>query len=246
MKVNEFLKALQGIGYGLEYDAGTRTLRYVAREPVLTNPSFIDFTGRYGEIEDIQNQPKGGLTLSHLEDNADTITGFPPDDAADGIKPFVIGDGRKIIQSGFHVPKVLDNTFFFPNTIGVPQIVVTRNMAASENFTLRLAFSNNTAFGGIPAMLIHGRDYSLSWFGPNGLTEQSWKYWKGLESGAPFIQIKLYMNESEAFAPFWKEKVLIDRNKYILRSFNFEIDGNDDLIECDAELVRADYSVRTI
>src|SRR5690606_24960291 len=140
MNVNEFLKALQGLGYALEYDSASRTLSYVERDPVLFQPSAIDLSSRVGMLEDVQNQPRRGVTLRHKLDNADRITGEPLD-KDNGQKEYVIGDGEKLLETGFSVPMVLDNTGRFPKEAIVPKTVATKDMAADDGFKLRLAFS---------------------------------------------------------------------------------------------------------
>src|SRR5690606_35377655 len=140
MNVNEFLKALQGLGYALEYNSASKTLRYVERDPVLFQPSVINLSGRVGELEDIQNQPRKGVTLRHKLDTADRIIGEPLDEN-NGHKEYVIGDGEKLLETGFFVPMVLDNTGRFPKEAIVPKTVATKDMAADDGFKLRLAFS---------------------------------------------------------------------------------------------------------
>lgn len=242
MNVNEFLKALQSLGYALEYDSAGRVLTYVKRDPALSQPGAIDFSDRAGMLEDFQNQPRQGVTLRHLLDNADRIIAEPvPLDADNGRKEYVIGDGEKLLESGFAVPVMLDNTGRFPKDSIVPKTVATKDMAADDNFKLRLAFSVTDA-NGIPRMQIANSEMNLSWYGTFGLANQSWKYWKALEAGKKEIAVKLYLTDAEVFDPPWFRKVLIDRNKYIISKLDADLSGSGDMIECEATLVKADYS----
>lgn len=240
LKVNEFLKALQGLGYALDYRSSTRTLTFIKRDEVLGKTGFIDMSGTAGEIEDIQSQPAEGLTLIHKPDNGDLVAGNPTD-ANNGKKEYIIGDGKRVVLTEFHVPMVLDNTGRFPAHPIVPKVVATKEMSPDNDFPLRLAFSIVDA-NGIPSMQIANSEMGLSWFGFHGLANQAWKFWKELEAGKKTISQKLYLTDLQAFDPPWFEKILIDRNKYIISSLEFDTDEGSGWIECDAKLVRSDYS----
>jgi hypothetical protein len=244
IKVNTFLKALQGLGYALVFNHKSRSLEYFLRDPILTQTTYTDLAGRFGEMEDIQNQPKRGITLRHADDSADKVSTVGVADADNGKKGFVIGEGERLITSGFAVPVIVDNSLTFPADISILDNVVTREMPPADNFTLRLAFALEGFFE--PAMVIEGDDFSLSWFGTNGLAATNWKFWQDIENESPTVTVRLYLTEVEALtSPIWLKKVLIDRNKYLIRSYELSIKDQCEFHECEATLVRTPYSDRS-
>jgi parallel beta-helix repeat protein len=244
IKVNEFLKALQGMGYALVYDQYSRTLEYFLRDPYVVQDTYIDFTDRFGDVIDIQNQPRKGVTFRHSEDNSDKISEIGVTAENNGKKSLIVGDGEKIIETGFAVPIVRDNSVFFPGTAGTLDEVATKDTPSSPNFPLRLAFSFESFFF-YPAMLIMGDDFTLSWFGDDGLAQTTWKHWKEVENESATITLPLFLTEIEALRkPYWLDKIMVDRSKYLIRSFELVIQDNTEYFECEAILVRIPYSER--
>jgi hypothetical protein len=244
MKVNDFLKSLQGIGYALTFDQGSRTLEYFLRDPIIVQADSVDLSDRHAIITDVQNQPRKGVTFRHLVDESDVITVNGTPNEQNGKKPLIIGAGEKSVQTGFAVPIVKDMAQFFPPDINLAKNVVTKNQAPSRGFALRLAYALESIFLS-PSMLINNGTQSLSWYGAEGLAATTWKNWKELENESTTVEMELFLREQEALRdPIWLKKVLIDRNKYLIRSYEVSISDGGDFQLCQAILVRIPYSER--
>lgn len=242
MPVNEFLKALQSMGYSITYDPLTRSITYTEKNSVIESPDYIDMTGKHSEVRSISNPEKEGVTLGHMDDPDNQylseIKNF-----TDGSLNYVFGKGEKPVSTRFSVPDLAFPTPWPADAIS--DIMVILDQSPKTKFALKLAYVSN--YGNWLSTWVYGR--SLSWnseFGLYaGLYERLWDNWVVMEDNVTTAKVTLTVPESWIWTPFWTRKFLIDRSKFLIKSFSVVLEDAEEMqIEC--EIVKVPYAVRSV
>ena len=241
--VNEFLKALQGLGFYITWDPILRIVEFKERNPIVQSPRYFDLKGAYSDLTDIINFEKQGVTLSHEVDGEDTFiqTLISP---YSGNYDQVFGLGEKKISTRVSVP-AYDN--FKPRPAGLTAIngVCVSIQQKPEFKTVKLAYQEGNT-DGLTTHIVDGQ--SLAWDSQldytTGLWDKYWKDWIVMEDNTTTCKATLYMREDWLWNPRWDLKYLIDRTKFMIRSFTVSLQEGE-WIEVEAELVKIPYSKRT-
>lgn len=234
MRVNEFLKGIQSLGFAIDYNPVTRTVRFFERDSVVESPDYIDMKGMHSELTDKINPVKEGVKLSHQVDAENLFKKTVYSDE-DGSTPRVFRAGGIDLVSRVSIPDLSDpNTW--PSDAGGANLV-TVNQPPKDNFALKLAYKSHV--GEFLSTYVLGR--SLAW---DGLFQQFWKNWIVMEDHPATAKCTLYVPAEWAWTPFWNFKLLIDRSKFLIKSFQVLLESSE-LLELECELVLAPYSLRT-
>lgn len=242
--VNDFLKAIQGVGFQIVWDSRERTVSFKNRNPVAASPNYISTIGRHSRIIDVVNQQKTGVRLEHVLDEKDSTI---PIISTEERQFLNIGNAERPISSRISVPNLAKVTPFPSVTNIFFGVVVT--VPQEDNFkSIKLALQ--TATNDIMDTTFLDPDgYSLNWkealsIDELGLFDLFWKDWIQLEDNTPSAKVTLYVPEKWVWQPPWERKILIDRNKYFIKSFSVVLREKDTL-ELDCEIVRVPFSTRT-
>jgi hypothetical protein len=241
--VNDFLKALQSIGFYITYDPVLKIVEFKEKQPIVRSPRYFDLKNNYSDLFEVVNFQKEGVTLSHESDPDDTFI-------QDTFSPYsgnynqVFGAGEKKINTRISVPHY-DGFAPFPSDIIATSGVVVSMQRKPEFKSVKLAYQEYTE-DTLTTFVVNGQ--SLAWESQlnftDGLWEQYWKDWIVMEDNTTTCKATLYMREDWIWNPEWTIKYLIDRNKFLVKSFTVSLQESE-WMEVEAELVKIPYSRRT-
>lgn len=242
--VNDFLKAIQGVGFQITWDSRERTVTYKNRNPIAASPNYVSTIGRHSRIVDVVNQQQTGITLEHVIDDKDI---FIPINGNSDRQKFKIGAGEKRTFSRISIPSLGIVSPFPNNPNRFSGVVISQAVDGNYKF-VRLALQEGTS-DELSTTFFSPNGYSLHWkealsLDELGLFDLFWKDWIQMEDNTPSAKVTLYVPEKWVWQPPWERKILIDRNKYFIKSFSVVLREKDTL-ELDCEIVRVPFSTRT-
>jgi hypothetical protein len=241
--VNDFLKAIQSLGFYITWDPVLKIVEFKEKQPIVRSPRYFDLKGNYSDLFEVVNFQKEGVTLSHEVDGDDTFIQetFSP---YSGNYNQVYGAGEKKITTRVSVPAYDVFAPIPPGSLSTNGVTVS--MARKPEFkTVKLAYQEANE-DTLTTFVVNGQ--SLSWESQlsftDGLWEQYWKDWIVMEDNTTTCKATLYMREDWIWNPEWTIKYLIDRNKFLVKSFTVSLQESE-WMEVEAELVKIPYSRRT-
>jgi hypothetical protein len=229
IKINDFLKALQiGSNSQMKFDGDARILSITNRGEIMETREYLDITEHCALATDIQLSTKRGLKFALAKDGGDTIdtaTVYPVD--------YIIGEGEREITVGFGTAPMKDHEMqnYWPGYFSygtTPNYTVAIKQTFESNFSFRIVRYKEETFKD-PYL----ESTPFLWEGDNGLFETYWKSSVEMENNPVTIVTRWLMTREQAFNLDWEQKLRIDRNDFLLKSFNVSLQRNGlSMAEC--------------